>query len=525
MNTSLQFRSLFALGAIVLLAAGLRFYGADHSLRLDELTTAWVIDAGKGSILERSTLNNLSPVYYFVTAFATDVFGINEIGLRFWSLAAGVALIPLGFLTAQRLTSSRLGGLVAAILLAIDPVSLEFAQDARPYALVEFFALAAVLAFSRVLERPSWSRRAGLVTSGIVLFYLHYTTALFLFALLFYYTLVFLKDQSTAYRPYQIAADGLLLAVACLPALAQLKYLAGNRTVLGQFIQKPKLEEIVSVFPLTSFFVIPVLAAAAIDFVLAPKNRPGREEPELDQAGVVALLACWFSIPVLIAWTATRFDLARIYNKRYIFSAWPAALVFFALLLVRLKTPSARFVMLLSCLAVVCATEGPARRLLVSKSFTSHGVEQWREAIHDLNAKAASDSLPLLVHSGLVEADWIVSPHDELLTSYCLAPVNTVYRVSGKRSFHVVPFSKLDTIADDLSRDLLSNGGTWVLWRGAGEANFLDNLNRICRRTRREISISDLTEFQSVRVFRIRIDESVERATPRPSRNLGIGQE
>src|SRR5205823_378307 len=69
--------------------------------------------------------------------------------------------------------------------------------------------------------------------------------------------------------------------------------------------------------------------------------------------------------------------------------------------------------------------------------------------------------------SGLIEADELRQPHDELLEDYCLAPVNSLYPLEVDRG-DIFPLplhepGKLDQVAEML---LVHRGGAWLIVRG-----------------------------------------------------------
>jgi mannosyltransferase len=101
----------------------------------------------------------------------------DEAWLRLPSAVAAVAAVALTALLAARWFGPRVG-LTAGVLLAVQPMLVFYAHDARPYALVTAGMVGAALLFGRALERPSAGRLAayGLVAAGCA--YLHLFGAL-----------------------------------------------------------------------------------------------------------------------------------------------------------------------------------------------------------------------------------------------------------------------------------------------------------------------------------------------------------
>ena len=89
------------------------------------------------------------PLYYAVAWLWSKPFGTGEVGLRSLSALAGVAAIPIAYLGAVSLPLPRRAGLIAAAIVAVNPVLIWFSQDARAYALVFAFTGLSFLFFAR----------------------------------------------------------------------------------------------------------------------------------------------------------------------------------------------------------------------------------------------------------------------------------------------------------------------------------------------------------------------------------------
>jgi uncharacterized membrane protein len=75
------------------------------------------------------------PLYYALAWFWTQLTGTGEYGLRSLSALAGVATIPVAFSIGAELRGRR-AGLMAAALVAVNPMLLWYSQEARAYALL-----------------------------------------------------------------------------------------------------------------------------------------------------------------------------------------------------------------------------------------------------------------------------------------------------------------------------------------------------------------------------------------------------
>jgi mannosyltransferase len=148
------------LAGIVVLGAVLRFATLDlQSYRYDEAVTV-------GRVLHRSIFTTLSmvpksestpPLYYMVAWLWSKPFGTGEIGMRSLSALSGTASIAVVYLGAVALPLPRRAGLIAAAIVAVNPVLIWFSQDARAYALAFLLGALSFLYFARA--RRSGARR------------------------------------------------------------------------------------------------------------------------------------------------------------------------------------------------------------------------------------------------------------------------------------------------------------------------------------------------------------------------------
>ena len=119
------------LAVVVLVAVALRCGRVEHSLWLDELHTAWTVDAGPSQIANRAGMGNVGPLYFYMVWAVTRLTRFDEVGLRILSLAAGVALVPLSWWAITRLTASRAAALLAASLVAIRSEERRVGKECR----------------------------------------------------------------------------------------------------------------------------------------------------------------------------------------------------------------------------------------------------------------------------------------------------------------------------------------------------------------------------------------------------------
>lgn len=122
--------AVFALGLL------LRLVNLNQSLWLDEAIT--VLAVKNNSLVELITKFSPGdfhpPLYYLLLKSWSNIFGYSEIALRIPSVIFGVAAIWFVYLIGQKLFSKRTG-LIAALFLAVNPLVVYYAQEARMYSL------------------------------------------------------------------------------------------------------------------------------------------------------------------------------------------------------------------------------------------------------------------------------------------------------------------------------------------------------------------------------------------------------
>lgn len=168
--------------ALCLLAYAVRLYQLDaRSLWSDEGLTVRRISLSMGEIItNRMPIDNvvtqdLHPALYFILMkLFREITGPNLFALKFVSVVWSVLLVPLFFATGRALLSAR-AGRAAALLAALSPIYLWYAQDLRMYTQLAALSLLAVYTLVRASEQGRWWRwmLAGLAT--VALCYTHYT--------------------------------------------------------------------------------------------------------------------------------------------------------------------------------------------------------------------------------------------------------------------------------------------------------------------------------------------------------------
>lgn len=94
------------------------------------------------------------PLYYMLAWGWAKLFGTGEVGLRSLPALVGTATIPAAYLAARELLSNR-AAVVAAGLVAVNPMLVWYSQEARSYALLVLLTTVSLLFFGRALRTPA----------------------------------------------------------------------------------------------------------------------------------------------------------------------------------------------------------------------------------------------------------------------------------------------------------------------------------------------------------------------------------
>ncbi len=133
----------FAISSIALLGLLLRLHElASQSLWVDEGVSVWVASKDMPGLLLWLAKGDVHPPLYFMLLHFWMMIDDSVYWIRLLSVIPSVLTIPLVYGLGTRL-HSRSVGFLSALLLAISPFNVYFAQEARMYSLLGLMATAA----------------------------------------------------------------------------------------------------------------------------------------------------------------------------------------------------------------------------------------------------------------------------------------------------------------------------------------------------------------------------------------------
>ena len=201
---------LFAFGVLTLSALW-------QSLWLDEVFSIWFVRGSFADTWSRSIFPEQNPhasLYYALFWAWIKAVGTSDLAARFFSIVFGT----LSLATAYRLAHDWFGrrvALIVALLMAVSPFFIWYAQEARQYALYLFFGLMSTLCLSRAATpgRP-YVYAIGYVLCATAMAYSHYF-GVFVIAAQLVGAFVVVITQRGRWRTLLLM--GIAVAVVCAP--------------------------------------------------------------------------------------------------------------------------------------------------------------------------------------------------------------------------------------------------------------------------------------------------------------------
>jgi hypothetical protein len=431
---------------ILALAAVLRLRQAGESLWIDELHTSWAVSGRWSDVLPRAAMGNQSPLYYWGLWLVVQVFGQSELTLRLPSLGAGMALpaavywlvaertgmhkstLPLGERDvgeasclpdgARSVPTTDWAALAAALLVAIDPTCVFYAQEARPYAWVMLLAAVELILLKRLVARPTPGRRIALVVNSLVLFYLHFTAAIFLAGIVLMLPMLLhhaarerraderaaANRAGVAYRPVHLVLDLLLAAALAAPGVIQMADIFDRRGNWAAFVESPSWAALLTAIPFVGWALLgAVIVGVGSQRILRLQPAHAQTagsvsaEPRVgpDIVWYAALLAA-IVLPLVLAFVLSRLDVARVFHIRYLVALVPLAVAAACVTTTWVSRRGVQWALLAALILWHVYSGGMLQQFSRDGRFLAARNENWRGAIAFLKDQVARDDAAMV---------------------------------------------------------------------------------------------------------------------------------
>jgi len=223
MRTGGRRGSWWPLAGLMLLAAVLRLSTLGlQSFWYDEaFTPVHVLHPSLWATLRAVAHTENTPPLWYVIAWADSrVLGTGEVALRLPSALAGVATVPVMGAIARELADRR-AALLAAALVAVNPLFVWYSQEARAYELFVLTAALAMLFFVRAERDPTPARMAWFALGGALALLTHYFAVFLLIPMVLWLAWEQWRRRSGGGRATPLAIGALaVVGLALLPLIS-----------------------------------------------------------------------------------------------------------------------------------------------------------------------------------------------------------------------------------------------------------------------------------------------------------------
>jgi len=306
----------------------------ERSFWADEGFTAVLArDAPSVGVLKMLRLDPNQGVLHLLLMIGVIHVGGQEFVVRFPSAMATTLVLPLVYVLGRRLMSEG-AGLAGTLLHSVSPYVIGYAQEARPYALLELLCCLSLVLLLKALTENRWSWWAGLGGTFGSLLYTHHFAWFVLGAEALFSLLVLLRSSLAQRRLdprcVRFAAClllGLTLYLPWLPVLLAFWRQAGPGGSPIQTAGLPRFElslqffrDMISVFgPRAYGWRLYLYAAALLLGVVAVVARRRWQ--------ALVLIGLWFAVPLAVL---TAFAAAHFFDFRYVIFFLPVLLLLVA---------------------------------------------------------------------------------------------------------------------------------------------------------------------------------------------------
>ena len=372
----------------------LRVTSLSRSLFTDEAYSLALAQRGFGHMLALFGYEANGTLYSIALWPLVRIFGTGEALLRSPAVIAGTASVPALWWAARGLGATRAAALLAAALLAVNPMAVWYSQEARAYA---FVVLATCLAFGALARAvaPGSGRRAwiGYVLAMAALAYCDLLAAPLVLPA---QALLARRAGRDVWRRWLASLVALLLC--CLPLLVAAVISRSRRDALywlpkaSRGLAELALQEFTGGFSDVTAVRWITLAAGRSWWGLRSGARAAPISPTRAPRSPIA--ACWGLVPCVLLFAVS--VVKPLFWPRYVIMALPGLCLLAALAARRLWDSRGGIALAGTCLALVVLAGGVADARQISALQ-----ENWPPAAAWLRAERAPGQ-PTIVDNALV---------------------------------------------------------------------------------------------------------------------------
>ena len=331
---------------------------------LDEAFTWSTVDRSFPDLLHLLATREGFQILHSLLLWPLDRISSTPEMLRFPSVVAFAAAIPAVWLAGRRLFDDR-AGLAAGMLLCVNGLALQYAQEARSYTLAMMLCAYAAAFLAGEINDPTRRGRNMWIAASVLAAYAHGYAVLAIGA-----QVASLMLLPAGRQRRRLASGAAWIALLASPA-AVLPLLHAGRADGGAWIDAPSIEtlgQLIWLFAGRTVTAVPVYAIG-VGVALLASMRAWRRHGRSEEAWRYGMPVLWLVPPVVVPIAVSLLD--PIWHYRYSMPSLGALAVLAGYGLTRLTRPFVSGAVLVVCFALA-----------------ARGVPQW----YDYRGLPGSDS-------------------------------------------------------------------------------------------------------------------------------------
>lgn len=278
---------------VLAFALGLAYLGR-KSFWLDEAFTWSTVDRPFPDLVELLLTREGFQILHSLLLWPVNQISSGPVAFRLPSVLAFAAAIPAVWLAGRNLFDDR-AGIAAALLLAVNALAVQYAQEARSYTLAMMFATyAGAFLAGEVRSTPGRGRTWWVAASALAV----YAHGMALLAVVAQAGSLLLLPRSD--RRDRLLRGGMLIALLALPAVL-LAFLHEGNADDRSWIERPTLGSVVGLSWLVAGRTATMMPVYAATLIVAGAALLGaiRRSQRSEMTWSFLMPALWFAFPIV----------------------------------------------------------------------------------------------------------------------------------------------------------------------------------------------------------------------------------
>lgn len=218
---------------VILFSSGLRFINlSNKGVWIDEAYSVHLAHLSFIELIQKLSLESTPPFYYICLHFWINLFDFSEFSIRTLSVLYSLCGITSIYFLSKKYFSKQVA-CITACLIAISPIHIYYAQEARMYSLLAFLATLTMIYFLNYLIHKKSSSLYGIVFFSLLTLLTHNVAIWFILSLNLVF---FMLTRDRKLIPKWIFAQFILITVYSPWLWIFFKQVYSQSTVLDWFV-------------------------------------------------------------------------------------------------------------------------------------------------------------------------------------------------------------------------------------------------------------------------------------------------